>query len=264
MVSSQSPFQPCYADFTARESTFFNEVVMRSGDFNPFAPRGWAVLARRFRKMARPGKGIAVLDVGCGTGHSRQIYMRHCRRYVGLDLAERAIAVARQSFPASDWQVGDACALPFPQDSFDCVAFSSVLHHIPDYTRPLREAHRVLRPGGIVFAFDPNLFHPAMALFRHPDSPFYIAQGVSADERPLRPAALRRAFAQARFTSIRQRCQANIPYRRVAPRAINACLRLYNSIDWLVEKLGLGRLFGTFVVTCGNKPMFCTDRAVAA
>jgi ubiquinone/menaquinone biosynthesis C-methylase UbiE len=203
--------------------------------------------------MARPREAIAVLDVGCGTGHSRQIYIRHCKRYVGLDLAERAIALARQAFPASEWRVGDACALPFPSDTFDCVTFSSVLHHISDYTRALVEAHRVVRPGGTVFAFDPNVYHPAMALFRHPKSPFYIAKGVSPDERPLRPSALRGAFLKAGFTAIRQRCQANIPYRRVAPRAINACLGIYNGLDWLLEKSGLGRVFGTFVVTCGNK-----------
>ena len=34
---------------------------------------------------------------------------------------------------------------------------------------------------------------------------------------------------------------------------INACLGIYNGLDWILEKSGLGRVFGTFVVTCGNK-----------
>jgi ubiquinone/menaquinone biosynthesis C-methylase UbiE len=247
---SSANHDPAVAD---RESAFFNRVVTKSGDFNPFADRGWATLARRFRKMVRPAKAVTVLDIGCGTGQSRQMYIRHCSRYVGIDLAERAIEIARQSYPFSEWQVGNACALPFENGTFDIITYSSVLHHIPDFAQALVEGHRVLRNGGAVFAFDPNVFHPAMALFRHPQSPFYIAQGVSPNERPLRPAALRQAFGQAGFKSIRQRCQANIPYRRVAPKLINACLGLYNGLDWLMERSGLARWFGTFVVTCGKK-----------
>src|SRR5205085_1793037 len=164
-----------------------------------------------------------------------------------------AVAAARARFPESEWLTADARALPFAANCFDVVAFSSVLHHIPDFPAALREALRVLRPGGRAFAFDPNLLHPAMALFRHPRSPLYSLQGVSPDERPLLPAVLRRAFRDAGFIDLRQRGQSDIPYRYVAPRLLNAALSLYNAGDWLWEHAGLGRWFGTFVVTCGRK-----------
>ncbi len=112
----------------------------------------------------------------------------------------------------------------------------------------------MLRPGGWAFAFDPNLLHPAMLLFRHPRSPLYNPEGVSPDEQPLLPSVLRDDFRSAGFTAIGQRCQSDLPYRAVAPKGMDRLLPLYNRADWLWEKIGLGRWFGTFVVTWGRKP----------
>ena len=92
-----------------------------------------------------------------------------------------------------------------------------------------------------------------MLIFRHPSSPFYSSHGVSPGERPLLPRVLRADFTAAGFGELGQRGQSDIPYRRVAPRGLDALLPLYNRIDWLWEAIGLGRRFGTFVVTWGRK-----------
>jgi hypothetical protein len=65
---------------------------------------------------------------------------------------------------------------------------------------------------------------------------------------------LRRAFAAAGFGDVKQRGQSDIPYRYVAPKLLNAALAAYNAGDWVWERVGLGRWFGTFVVTCGRTP----------
>jgi ubiquinone/menaquinone biosynthesis C-methylase UbiE len=198
---------------------------------------------------------LRVLDVGCGTGQSRQLYIDRSKVYAAIDLAEAALKVARNHFSDAFWIKADACQLPFEDNSWDVVAFSSVLHHIPDFSIALREAYRVLRPGGYVFAFDPNLLHPAMALLRWPKSPFYSPHGVSPNESPLLPVELRRGFAKAGFEQIQQHCQADLPYRRVAPRFINMMLGIYNLSDRLFSLSGLARWFGTFVLTAAPKPM---------
>jgi SAM-dependent methyltransferase len=227
---------------TEREGRYFDRLVDESGDFNPFTDRGWATLARRFT-TAIPGAGFRLLDVGCGTGQSRRI-----------DLSLTALRLAARRFVDSSWLQADALRLPFRDSSFDVVAFSSVLHHVNDRRTALVEALRVLRPGGWAFAFDPNLLHPAMLLFRHPKSPLYKPEGVSPDEQPLHPRTLREDFTVVGFTGLGQRCQSDLPYRKVAPRGLDALLPLYNRFDWLWEKVGLGRQFGTFVVTWARKP----------
>jgi SAM-dependent methyltransferase len=236
------------------EAAYFDDLVSAGGEFNPFADSGWQTLRRRFEAIVRPRPGLRVLDIGCGTGQSRQLYTAWARDYVGVDLAEAALARARIKFPHDRWLCGDARALPFEAGSFDLVAFSSVLHHIPDFAAALREGLRVLAPGGQAFAFDPNLLHPAMALFRHPRSPLYSSHGVSPNEAPLLPRTLRAAFEHAGFIDVRQRAQSDIAYREVAPRLLNAGLRAYNLADRWFERLGLGRWFGVFVVTAGTRP----------
>jgi ubiquinone/menaquinone biosynthesis C-methylase UbiE len=243
---------------TQRERAYFDQFVASEGEFNPFTQHGWQTLARQFEQAVQPQEGFRILDVGCGTGQSRKLYTPRARHYLGIDLSERAIAAARARYPESDWLAADARALPFATGSFDVVAFSSVLHHIPDFPVALREAVRVLRPGGQVFAFDPNLLHPAMALFRHPRSPLYLPQGVSPDERPLQPWYLRQAFQKVGLGAVRQRCLSDIPYRAVAPRLLNACLAFYNVADRLWAWSGLGHFFGTFVITWGCKPAAVT------
>jgi SAM-dependent methyltransferase len=235
------------------DGRYFDRLVAAAGDFNPFADRGWETLARRFA-AAVPGTGLRVLDVGCGTGRSRRIYRDRSERYAGIDLSLGALRLARQRFADAAWLQADALRLPVRAASFDVVAFSSVLHHVPDRRAALAEALRVLRPGGWAFAFDPNLLHPAMLLFRHPRSPLYNPEGVSPDEQPLLPRTVRADFAAAGFTAIGQRCQSDLPYRAVAPRGLDALLPLYNRADWLWERSGLGRWLGTFVVTWARRP----------
>lgn len=247
--------QVASGDGAASERAFFDEFVATTGDFNPFTDRGWQVLARRFQEAIGPRQRLHLLDVGCGTGQSRRIYAAHVARYVGIDLSSQAIAMARSRLPQLEWHTADARALPFAPSSFDTVAFSSVLHHIPTFAGAVSEAYRVLRPGGMVFAFDPNLLNPAMALLRHPRSPLYLREGVSPNERPLYPMELRQAFRTAGFVTIRQRAQSGVTYRAVTPRSVNKLLGLFNAVDVMWERLGLGRILGTFILTWARKPL---------
>jgi SAM-dependent methyltransferase len=93
-------------------------------------------------------RDLHILDAGCGSGGN----LRFLQRYgsaIGIDLAAEALALGQQS-----WQSGLArasvLAIPFADASFDLVTSFDVLYHraVPDERVALREAWRVLRPGG--------------------------------------------------------------------------------------------------------------------
>jgi ubiquinone/menaquinone biosynthesis C-methylase UbiE len=95
----------------------------------------------------------SLLEVGCGTGHFTRWLRRSGGLVVGLD---RSLEMLRQAPPAERrWCVrGDASALPFPNGSFDTVAFITTLEFVSDPGRALEEAFRVARRGVLVGALN--------------------------------------------------------------------------------------------------------------
>jgi len=99
------------------------------------------------------------LDVGCGTGAVTRALaeMPNVREAIGIDPSPVFVEKAREigkANPRLSFRTGDARSLPFPDASFDLVVFHTVLCHVPEPERALREAHRVLHPGGWLAVFD--------------------------------------------------------------------------------------------------------------
>jgi ubiquinone/menaquinone biosynthesis C-methylase UbiE len=115
-----------------------------------------------------PPAPATVLDVGGGAGAyavdlARRGYAVHLLDPVALHV-EQALAAATQA-PLASARTGDARDLPFEDSGADAVLLLGPLYHLTearDRARALREAHRVLRPGGLLFAAAISRFASSM------------------------------------------------------------------------------------------------------
>ncbi len=94
--------------------------------------------------------GRRLLEVAFGTGHLAAEALARGATVVGVDVAPAMVALARQRVPGASFHEGDAEALPFEDEQFDAVICCFGLMHFAEPARALREAARVLKPGGIV------------------------------------------------------------------------------------------------------------------
>ena len=92
--------------------------------------------------------GDRVLDVGTGPGLVAARAAERGADLVGIDFSEDMLTEARRLHPEIEFRAGSAEALPFEDGEFDAVVGNFVLHHTGQPDEVLKEAFRVLRPGG--------------------------------------------------------------------------------------------------------------------
>jgi ubiquinone/menaquinone biosynthesis C-methylase UbiE len=135
--------------------------------------------------------GSRLLDVGCGAGSTAVALASRGHSVDAVDIAPRMIALTRQAVLCRNLEsrvrvhLGDVHQLPFPDGSFDCVVAVGVMEWMTSRNAPLRELHRVLRPGGwlIVNVDNANALHCLLDPRMHPVAAPIKRFGVRFAER---------------------------------------------------------------------------------
>jgi SAM-dependent methyltransferase len=139
--------------------------------------------------------GRDVVDIGCGGGWLARELAARGARVTGTEISDQQLAEARARGDADgkiSYVVGPAEALPLADASVDAVVFMNSLHHVPEaaMSLALRQARRVLRPGGRVFVAEPQA-----------EGAFYAMVRLVEDEDHVRAMA-RRALDDARAAGL--------------------------------------------------------------
>jgi ubiquinone/menaquinone biosynthesis C-methylase UbiE len=193
------------------------------------------------RRLALP-HGCSVLELACGTGIlTRRILaaLPEGGRLTATDLNPPMLEKAGSRVgedPRLQWRTADAMQLPFPDASFDLVASQFGVMFFPDKLAALREASRVLKPGGqLAFSvWDSTrrnsyveVTEAAVARF-FPDNPptfFHIPFGYHDQ------GAIRLAMGKAGFSEVRVE---EVPFKGTSPSAWNAAIGLVEGCPLIV------------------------------
>lgn len=100
-----------------------------------------------------------VLDIGCGAGLISNKLAADGYEIFGVDQSAGSVAVARRHAPSNakvHYSAGDAYALDFADASFDVVMLLDFLEHVDEPDRAIKEASRVLKPGGLMLFYTFN------------------------------------------------------------------------------------------------------------
>ncbi len=165
----------------------------------------------------------SVLDLGCGTGVAARAIAQHpsfTGKLTAIDVSPYLIAAA-QRFSEGEgtaeriaFQVGDSRRLDLPAEQFEAVIAHTLVSHVDDPLAVIKEAARLVKPGGLVGIFDGDY---ASLTFSHED----MAQGKAYDE----------ALQQAVITQPR--------VMRQMPRLLReAGLELVTSFSYILAEMG--------------------------
>ena len=135
-------------------------------------------ITRGPRSWTWPGTWPArsrILDAGCGSGPLFAALRDRGAIVTGFDRSTKMLELARRRLGAdADLQAADlGSPLPFPDGAFDDVIVSLVLHYLEDWTAPLSELRRVLRPGGRLIV---SVDHPIAFPVTVPDADYFATR----------------------------------------------------------------------------------------
>jgi len=225
-------------------------------EYGHFTPFGHNSIIRTFNKFVgqRLSRGHKVIDLGCGGGaFTRRFFRDAASECFGLDISFGLIQAASGYSSNVRFLVGDMENLCLKNDCFDLVVFSGVLHHFPNITAILREAYRILKKGGCVLSYDPNIRNPFMWLYRNPASPF-CAKGNKTDNERLLPSG--EVVGAMEISGLKNVCAKSIggvTFKYVESRLGRFLLPCYNLFEAAFGMSCLASKFGSFMIYYGEK-----------
>lgn len=210
-----------------------------------------ARLVQRILQQTGAGFQSRVLSLGCGIGDTELLLARHVGSVCGVDASPAAIRQAeadreRASVKNAQFYCSTVEAFPASPGSFDAVVAVFFLHHLPEEAIDcvLARSWEWLRPGGVLYALDPNRFRLSGALGRLL-VPHLMERYHSPGERELDPAWTLARVKQAGFeATVAWFDFWSTPVAGLWPESLS-CYHMAWWIDRLLTRIPLLRRLGS-------------------
>ena len=234
-----------------KEITLFDSFEAKGYDV--FTERGYNRILHEFQILVKPLFGEIVVDFGCGTGAFTDKIRKFGLDCTGIDISPGSIEHARKKYPKVKFKLRDIEKTNLRDNSVDSAICSGVLHHFHDFSATVKEAHRVLRKGGRVFAYDPNKRNLVMWLYRDEKSPIHSTKGKTENERLLTSEEICSVFKKSGFRNIDVHAVSGIGFKYVESSMAKLVLPIYNFIEILIDKTPIANRYGSFLISKGEK-----------
>ncbi len=126
-------------------------------------------------KEISPEKHTRILDICAGTGDLSALALKYGAKPLALDLSYSMLKIARKRLKNLPVVLGDALRLPLREESFDAAVMGFGLRNLKDPSLGIREAYRILRPGGRLAILE---FSPEPSWFLRPFYKLYLKKLV--------------------------------------------------------------------------------------
>ncbi len=152
-------------DYYERKALAVDELAVTYGSPIPYKRFFYGERAAKVLELLDPRPGETILDVGCGSGYYARVAAEAGARVIATDVAANYVRQARAHVgptlaSSCEFRVENAERLSLPGETVNKVLMTEVIEHLARPEQALREAARVLRPGGRLVVSTPSRFSP--------------------------------------------------------------------------------------------------------
>ena len=214
------------------------------------SPAGKMRWQRRVKMLtAHLKKTDQVLEIGCGTGYFTREIVKTGAMVTAIDISPELLDIAKKEIASDNvrFMIDNAYNMSFPNNSFDSIVGSSVLHHL-EIGKAITEMFRVLKPGGSMFFTEPNMMNPQIALQKNIPA-LKRKLGDSPDETAFFRWNLSKLMQNAGFTQIKI-----VPFDFLHPAIPQFMIRFVSTIGETTEKVPLLKEIAGSLYISAQKP----------